>query len=151
MAVAASDTVSEALRSCLAGAIDVYHAVLRLHNRQGHTDDDGGGGDTNLARLFETLVSSVQRVKDLDPVPDALWSIKFACVQIADDLLVHFQRLSVAEGGLIDATKVCGVWGWDDLSALCGRLKDVLGLCQDLPTLLQYVLFRFILFHVYSH
>ncbi|RGP81730.1 hypothetical protein FLONG3_115 [Fusarium longipes] len=130
MAVAAPDTVSEALAACLARAIDVYHAVLRLHNSQGHT------GDTSLVRLFETLALSVQCVKDLDSVPDALGSIKFACVQIADDLIVHFQRLTVAENGLIDAAKVCGVWGQDDLSALGGRLKHVLGLCQDvLPTL----------------
>ncbi|RBR24393.1 uncharacterized protein FIESC28_02883 [Fusarium coffeatum] len=117
MAVAASDTVSSALTSCLANAIDIYNAVQRQ-------------SDTNLARLFETLVSSVQCVKDLGPVPGNVSLIKFACIQIADDLLVHFQRL---DGGPVD---VCGVWGRDDLSALRGRLGEVLGLCQDvLPNL----------------
>lgn len=147
MAVAASDTVSETLTSCLARAIDVYHAVLRLHNRQSHTDD----GDTNLARLFETLASSVECVKRLGPVSDSVWSIKFSCVQIADDLLVHFQRLTVAGNGSVDAAKVCGVWGRHDVSALGGRLKDVLGLCQDvLPTseYVSFVLFCFVSFHV---
>ncbi|KAJ4129883.1 hypothetical protein NW768_006853 [Fusarium equiseti] len=117
MAVAASDTVSSALTSCLSNAIDVYNAVRRQ-------------SDTNLARLFETLASSVQCVKDLDSVSEDVSLIKFACIQIADDLLVHFQRL---DGGPVD---VCGVWGRDDLSALRGRLGEVLGLCQDvLPNL----------------
>ncbi|KAI1073159.1 hypothetical protein LB507_009118 [Fusarium sp. FIESC RH6] len=117
MAVAASDTVSSALTSCLSNAIDVHNAVQRQ-------------SDTNLARLFETLASSVQCVKDLGPVPENVSLIKFVCIQIADDLLVHFQRL---DGGPVD---VCVVWGRDDLSALRGRLGEVLGLCQDvLPNL----------------
>ncbi|RFN47550.1 hypothetical protein FIE12Z_8194 [Fusarium flagelliforme] len=125
MAVAASDTVSSALTSCLANAIHVYNAVQRQ-------------SDTNLARLFEALASSVQCVKDLEPVPENVSLIKFACIQIADDLLVHSQRL---DGGPVD---VCGVWGRDDLSALRGRLGEVLGLCQDVLPTLQYVSFRFV-------
>ena len=131
MAVAASDTVSSALTSCLANAIDVYNAVQRQ-------------SDTNLARLFETLASSVQCVKGLGPVSEHVSLIKFACIQIADDLLVHFQRL---DGGPVD---VCGVWGRDDLSALRARLGEVLGLCQDLPNLQRYVLFCFVSFRTRS-
>jgi hypothetical protein len=131
MAVAASDTVSSALTSCLSNAIDVYNAVRRQN-------------DTNLARLFEALASSVQCVKDLGPVPENVSLIKFACIQIADDLLVHFQRL---DGGPVD---VCGVWGRDDLSALRGRLGEVLELCQDVLPNLQYVLFCFVSFRTRS-
>ncbi|KAF5002501.1 hypothetical protein FGRMN_326 [Fusarium graminum] len=133
MAAAAfpSDHVSDAIASCLAGAVDVYHVVRGMHS-QSDTDH----GDTDFARLSDTLSMSVRRVKDLDIADDdPVDLIKFTCIQISQDLVVHIKRILASLNGPIDSPSFCKLWPQENLSALHVRLRDMVNRCQDLlPT-----------------
>lgn len=56
-----SEAVADAIASCLAGIVDVYHAVRAIHS-QSYTDQC----DADFARLSDALAISVQRVKDIE-------------------------------------------------------------------------------------
>ncbi|KAF5664441.1 hypothetical protein FHETE_7032 [Fusarium heterosporum] len=133
MAAAAfpSDHVSDAIASCLAGAVDVYHVVRAMHS-QSDTDHC----DTDFACLSDTLSISVQRVKDLDLADnDPVYLTKFACIQIGQDLIIHIKRILASLNGPIDGLSICKLWPQEDLTALHVRLRDMVNHCQDmLPT-----------------
>ncbi|KAF4972491.1 hypothetical protein FSARC_963 [Fusarium sarcochroum] len=135
MAAAASmpsalDTMSDAIVPCLAKAVDVYHVVRALHSHN-YTDQC----DTDFTRLSDALSASVQCVKDLAHEPDeprSLYLIKFACIQIGDDLLVHINRVLTFFNGSIDAPSFCKLWPQEDLTALHSRLNEVVHQIQDI-------------------
>ncbi|KAM0354370.1 hypothetical protein ACHAPU_001414 [Fusarium lateritium] len=134
MAAAAfpSDHVSDAIASCLAGAVDVYHVVRAMHSQS-----DTDRCDTDFARLSDTLSISVQRVKDVDIADDdPVYLINFACIQIGQDLVAHIKRILLASlNGPIDGPSFCKLWPQEDLAALHVRLRDMVHHCQDmLPT-----------------
>ncbi|KAF4447164.1 hypothetical protein F53441_9309 [Fusarium austroafricanum] len=122
------DTVAE----CLARVVDVYHAVRGIHSLS-YTDRS----DTDFTRLFQALTLSVDRVKEVhasesESGSGTRYRIKFACVQIAEDLLVHINRVLATFSGSIEVSEFCKVWHQEDLSALHARIRDVLHQCQDI-------------------
>ncbi|KAM0558018.1 hypothetical protein ACHAPJ_005185 [Fusarium lateritium] len=134
MAAAASipialDLMSDTIVPCLVKAVDVYHAVREVHSHN-YTDRC----DTDFARLCDALSASVQCVKDLAHEPDephSLFLIKFACIQIGDDLLVHINRVLASFNGSIDAPSFCKLWPQEDLAALHSQLGEVVHQIQD--------------------
>ncbi|KAK2678060.1 Orc1-like, AAA ATPase domain [Fusarium oxysporum f. sp. vasinfectum] len=122
MAVDANvDTVSE----LLARAVDVCHAVRGIHSL-GYTDRC----DTDFARLLEGLTHSVKRVENEEGEYEKSL-IKFACVQIGNDLVVHVNRVLDAFSDSIDVAGFRKLWPLDDVTALNVRLREVLHQCQD--------------------
>ncbi|ENH67071.1 hypothetical protein FOC1_g10004704 [Fusarium oxysporum f. sp. cubense race 1] len=122
MAVDANvDTVSE----LLARAVDVCHAVRGIHSL-GYTDRC----DTDFARLLEGLTHSVKRVENEEGEYEKSL-IKFACVQIGNDLAVHVNRVLNAFSDSIDVAGFRKLWPLDDVTALNVRLREVLHQCQD--------------------
>ncbi|KAF5262706.1 hypothetical protein FOXYS1_6562 [Fusarium oxysporum] len=109
MAVDANvDTVSE----LLARAVDVCHAVRGIHSL-GYTDRC----DTDFARLLEGLTHSVKRVENEEGEYEKSL-IKFACVQIGNDLVVHVNRVLDAFSDSIDVAGFRKLWPLDDVTAL---------------------------------
>ncbi|KAF4340530.1 hypothetical protein FBEOM_5568 [Fusarium beomiforme] len=117
-ASADTDTVCE----FLARAVDVYRAVRGIHSL-GYTDRC----DTSFTLLLEGLTHSVKGVKE----GDSARLIKFACVQIGNDLVVHINRVLDAFRDSIDVASFCKLWPLEDLSALNARLREVVHNCQD--------------------
>ncbi|SCO12488.1 related to small s protein [Fusarium fujikuroi] len=115
------DTVSE----FLARAVDVCHAVRGIHSL-GYTDRC----DTDFARLLEGLTHSVKRVEGEEGEYEKTL-IRFACVQIGNDLVVHVNRVLNAFSDSIDVAGFCKLWPLDDVTALNARLRQVLHQCQD--------------------
>nr|CEG03306.1 unnamed protein product [Fusarium acuminatum CS5907] len=124
-----SEAVADAIASCLAGIVDVYHAVRAMHS-QNYTDQC----DADFARLSDALAVSVQRVKDVDVADEAssVYLIKFACIQIGDDLVVHINRILASLNGQIDGTSFCKLWPQEDITAFHVRLRDMEHQCQDM-------------------
>lgn len=122
MAVDANvDTVSELLTR----AVDVCHAVRGIHSLR-YTDRC----DTDFARLLEGLTHSVKRVENEEGEYEKSL-IKFACVQIGNDLVVHVNRVLDAFSDSIDVAGFRKLWPLDDVTALNVRLREVLHQCQD--------------------
>ncbi|KIL90671.1 hypothetical protein FAVG1_06406 [Fusarium avenaceum] len=123
------EAVADAFALCLAGIVDVYHAVRAMHS-QSYTDQC----DADFARLSDALAISVQRVKDVDVADEAssVYLIKFACIQIGDDLVFHINRILASLNGQIDGTSFCKLWSQEDLAALHVRLRDMEHQCQDM-------------------
>ncbi|KAM0316594.1 hypothetical protein ACHAPQ_011282 [Fusarium lateritium] len=132
MAVAAafpSEAVADAIASCLAGVVDVYHAVRAMHS-QSYTDQC----DADFARLSHVLAVSLQLVKAVEVADEAssIYLVKFACIQIGDDLVVHISRILASLNGPIDRSNFCRLWPQEDLTALHVRLRDMEHQCQDI-------------------
>ncbi|KAF5965994.1 hypothetical protein FBULB1_11921 [Fusarium bulbicola] len=111
------DTVSE----FLARAVDVCHAVRGIHSL-GCTDRC----DTDFARLLEGLTHSVKRVEGEEGEYEKTL-IRFACVQIGNDLVVHVNRVLNAFSDSIDVAGFCKLWPLDDVTALNARLRQLTG------------------------
>lgn len=131
-----SEAVADVIASCLAGVVDVYHAVRAIHS-QSYTDQC----EADFARLSDALAISVQRVKDVDVADEAssVYLIKFACIQIGDDLVFHISRILASLNGQIDGISFCKLWSQEDLAALHVRLRDIEHQCQDMLPSSQYV------------
>jgi hypothetical protein len=115
------DTVSE----FLARAVDVCHAVRGIHSL-GYTDRC----DADFTRLLEGLTHSVKRIEGEEGEYEKA-QIRFACVQIGNDLVVHVNRVLNAISDSIDVAGFCKLWPLDDVTALNARLRQLLHQCQD--------------------
>ncbi|KAF4982768.1 hypothetical protein FZEAL_1669 [Fusarium zealandicum] len=140
MAAAASPALdpstSDAVRSCLTAAIDVYVAVRAVHDG----DDPSSRLDTRVshfAGLSDAVSASTQRVKDfgLEDGRSPSLLVKFACIKIGEDLSIHISRvlaLPAVDGDLIDAAGFCDLWPRDDLAVLGSRLRQVVHHWEDM-------------------
>ncbi|KAM0426374.1 hypothetical protein ACHAPT_008420 [Fusarium lateritium] len=128
MAAAAID--ASTVTTCLTVALDVYRAVRRLH----HGDD---GAVSDFAGLFNALSTSVQQIKGVlqeTSHDQPLFLIRFACVKIAEDLVVHIGRVldsSAVKDEVIDSAEFCDLWSLEDLHALGLRLHQVVHRFQE--------------------
>ncbi|KAJ4160215.1 hypothetical protein NW754_003339 [Fusarium falciforme] len=130
MATAAIDASAfDVIARCLTVALDVYRVVRDIHH----------GGQASIAvadfaGLSDALSKSVQHIKGVVQETgryghgQPLFLIRFACVKISEDLVVHIDRVlksPVVKDELIDSADFCDLWSLDDLHALGLRLDQV--------------------------
>ncbi|RSL62012.1 hypothetical protein CEP53_004924 [Fusarium sp. AF-6] len=130
MAAAAIDASAfDTIARCLTVSLDVYRAVRDVHH--------GGQNSTHVADfagLSDALSESVQHIKGVVQETgryghgQPLFLIRFACVKISEDLIVHVDRVlnsPAVKDELVDSADFCDLWSLDDLHALGLRLQQV--------------------------
>ncbi|KAJ3534310.1 hypothetical protein NM208_g7590 [Fusarium decemcellulare] len=137
-AAATPDTVAlDSFVHCLKVAHDVHRLVLAIH--EGDSTSDSA---SRLKELSDALSASIQRCQDIGKEldgPDAghhsIFLIKFACIKIAQDLIVHIDRVLKSPNVNDQAINVdgfCTLWPRNDVDALGSRLSQVAHQLQDL-------------------
>lgn len=130
MAAAAIDASAfDTIARCLTVALDVYGAVRDVHH--GH---QGPRNVADFSGLPDALSKSVQHIQGVVQETgryghgQPLFLIRFACVKITEDLILHVDRVlksPAVKNGLIDSADFCDLWSLDDLYALGLRLHQV--------------------------
>ncbi|KAF4472230.1 hypothetical protein FALBO_866 [Fusarium albosuccineum] len=122
---------------CLKVVHDVHRLVLAIH--EGDLTSDSS---SRLKELSDVLSGSIQQCQDIGKEldePDAghhsIFLIKFACIKIAQDLIVHIDRVLKSPNvndQTINVDGFCTLWLRNDVDALGSRLSQVAHQLQDL-------------------
>ena len=130
MAAAAIDASAfDVIARCLTVALDVYRVVRDVHH-----GEQASIAVADFSGLSDALSKSVQHINGVvqetgrDGHGQPLFLIRFACVKISEDLVVHIDRVlksPVVKDELIDSADFCDLWSLDDLHALGLRLDQV--------------------------
>ncbi|KAH0489675.1 hypothetical protein TgHK011_010093 [Trichoderma gracile] len=126
---------ASAVRGFLQCAIALYQDVFALHHDTG--DDAHGDGATNtaaqrLAVHAGALGDALEALKAVQPGPDGidahpLSSLPGACFKVAQDLMLHLDRITgeLQSNVADDAVSLRDLWSLGDVAALGTRLQDL--------------------------